>query len=367
MLLRARFLIEEVLHMRIIITTVGTSLLTNYQKAARENDPTDQALANYLHHTAAEQACAETNSLHRLLVLDDGIVFLHSTTNDGSRCADCLARHFRNRGHDSRAMVIPDLSYQESRFKMRGLRSLVCKIIEIIDTERSRGHEVVINATGGFKAEIAYATLIGLLFDVPVYYIHEAFWEIIAMPPVPISWDYRLIADHDEFFDWLDADVRPTPEVDVRLKALPGEASADARFLLVEEEGYTYLSPVGEVFVAAYRARASAFATVPVLLSEKAWRTLGAAAPDERRIMETALRKLRDPLLRRSGSAQKINSDCLVYPTGHRPERIFYFEGEDAQAYVCDIATMHDAYERMLKGGVWRKDFGGFREYFVGA
>ncbi len=34
--------------MRTIITTVGTSLLTNFQKDSRGNHPTDQALANYL-------------------------------------------------------------------------------------------------------------------------------------------------------------------------------------------------------------------------------------------------------------------------------------------------------------------------------
>jgi len=72
---------------------------------------------------------------------------------------------------------------------MRGLRSLVATLISLIRKERAGGREVLVNATGGFKAEIAYATLVGLLFDVPVYYIHEAFQDIIEMPPTPIGWD----------------------------------------------------------------------------------------------------------------------------------------------------------------------------------
>jgi len=119
--------------MRTIITTVGTSLLTNFRKAIEGSEPTELALANYLRHTPAEQASAETNSLNRLLSEDDSIIFLHSTTDEGRLCADCLARHFSSMDYGSSSIVIPDLSYQESRFKMRGLRSLVSKIIECIN------------------------------------------------------------------------------------------------------------------------------------------------------------------------------------------------------------------------------------------
>lgn len=52
---------------------------------------------------------------------------------------------------------------------MRGLRSLVATLIDQIRQEKKQVREVLINATGGFNAEIAYATLVGLLFDVPVY------------------------------------------------------------------------------------------------------------------------------------------------------------------------------------------------------
>ena len=80
-----------------------------------------------------------------------------------------------------------------------GLKSLVNMLIDEIRLAQAQGMETVINATGGFKAEIAYATLVGLLFKVSVYYIHEIFQDVITMPVTPIDWDYSLLAEYKEF------------------------------------------------------------------------------------------------------------------------------------------------------------------------
>lgn len=147
--------------------------------------------------------------------------------------------------------MVPHLTYAEKQFKMRGLRSLVGTIVELVEHEKKAGNEVAINATGGFKAEIAYATLIGLLYDIPVYYIHDAFKEIIDLPPAPIQWDLSLLDTYHDFFRWIASDLRPTLDVDQRLRSLPPEVHV----LLTEEEGYTFLSPVGEVVYRAWAYR----------------------------------------------------------------------------------------------------------------
>jgi putative CRISPR-associated protein (TIGR02619 family) len=134
--------------MRTILTTVGTSLLSNAAKQLnkKQEELTDEELANYLRMTDPVQATAETNSLSRLLWEGDHIVFLHSDTLEGERCARLLSRHYGRNGYKAEMKRVPDLNYQESRFKMRGLRSLVAALIEQIEEEREKGREVIINA-----------------------------------------------------------------------------------------------------------------------------------------------------------------------------------------------------------------------------
>jgi len=237
--------------MRTIITTVGTSLLQNAKRDLQAESPSTERLKAYLRQTDPVKASAETNSLSRMLAEGDKVVFLHSETEEGRNCAEALARFYEEEGFRSELVMIPHLTYAEKQFKMRGLRSLVGTIVELVEREKVAGNDVAINATGGFKAEIAYATLIGLLYDIPVYYIHDAFKEIVDLPPAPIEWDLSLLEAHHDFFRWIASDLRQTRDADHRLRGLPSEI----RLLLTEEEGYTFLSPVGEVIYRAWEYR----------------------------------------------------------------------------------------------------------------
>ena len=342
--------------MRTILVTVGASLLTNARRDLGKQELNIQEIADYLRRTPPEQASAETNSLSRILQEGDKIIFLHSQTHEGRFCAKALEQHYQKQGYLAEVCEIPDLTYAESRFKMRGLRSLVATLIERIRRERQAQREVLINATGGFKAEIAYATVVGLLFDVPVYYIHEAFRDIIQMPPTPISWDYSLLADHDEFFEWLSADFRSSAEVDGRLRGLP--RAEEVHLLLAEEDGFTFLSPTGEAFYEAYRTRLEHARGTPIWLSEAAWQVYQRAEQPVRFLFDRALAKLRLPELRKNGSDQVRGSDCLVFPKGHRDERVFYFEDEVGQVYVCELTRHSDgSYERAIQMGVKRVNY----------
>lgn len=348
--------------MRTILITVGTSLLTNAQRHWQKQELSDQEIANYLSRTDPIRASAEKNSLSRLLREGDKLIFLHSQTEEGKFCADSLRRYYENQGYRSESQEIPDLTYTESRFKMRGLRSLVATLIERIRQERQAQREVLINATGGFKAEIAYATVVGLLFDVPVYYIHEAFRDIIQMPPTPIGWDYSLIAEHEEFFEWLNADLHSTNEVDNRLRGLP--RAEEVHLLLVEEEGFTFLSPTGEAFYEAYKARLEQVQGTPIWLSKVAWQTYRQAEASVQALFDRALAKLRLPELRKSRSDHVRNSDCLVFPKGHRDERVFYFENEEGEVYVCELTRHSDkSYEQAIQRGVKRDSYTGWKPY----
>jgi len=345
---------------RTIISTVGTSLIGNAGRELGADKARDKAaLVRYLQTAAPQSASAETNALSRIIREGDKLIFLHSQTDEGRLCAEALCGHYHKDGYKAVALEVQDLAYTESRFKMRGLRSLVAAMIRAINTERASGSEVIINATGGFKAEIAYATLVGLLFDVPVYYIHEAFKDIIAMPPTPIAWDMRLIDEHEDFFDWITRDMRTVQEADHRRKYLP----PDMNLLLEEEDGFCMLSPTGEAFYEAFRSHVEALPEGAVLLSSAARKTLTQTDPSTLAVMRRTLRKLASPVLRRGGSDQVNASDCMVYPKGHRRERVFYYERE-GKVYVCELAGHEDqSYERLMDKGVYRNDYRDFEAY----
>ena len=343
--------------MRTLLTTVGASLLTNAARTLRKepNQLTDQELANYLRTTPAAHASAETNSLSRLLKRGDQIIFLHSDTPEGERCARLLANYYHKEGYQAKVERIPDLQYQESRFKMRGLRALVALLCRLIQDERARGVDVIINATGGFKAEIAYATLVGLLFRVPVHYIHELFREIVEMPPVPVSWDYALMADHEDFFEWLEADLRSPEEVARQLKALRDDVRRDIQMLLVEEDGFIVLSPAGKAFYEAFRERMREVKPTIVWLSSQAYERYARLTTKERCEVDEYLRRLRLPEWRIKNAHHPKGTDCVVVPRGRVNWRLLYYE-DGGKIYVVELAK-HDEYERLLAEGVWREKY----------
>ena len=343
--------------MRTILTTVGISLLSPH-KHDGETLNYDQ-LINYLREADPVAASAETHSLSHILKKEDRIIFLHSETKNGELCAKALSWYYKYQKYNATIEKIPNLTYAESSFKVKGLRSFVSTMIELV-REHKATSEVLINATGGFKAEMAYANLIGLLFDVPVFYIYEAFQDIIMMPSPPIGWDYSLLANYEEFFEWIDDDYRKTSEVNKWLQNLPEEV----RFLLEEEDEFTSLSPTGEVFFEAFRARQASYSSIPIWLSSKAEETYKKSDATTQQLFDRTLRKLRDPQLRNGGSGQVPNCDCLVYPRGNRRERLFWFEGEAENPHVCELASHTDeSYENLIDRGVKKSTYNDFQEW----
>jgi hypothetical protein len=106
---------------------------------------------------------------------------------------------------------------------------------------------------------------------------------------------------------------------------------------------------------------------VPILLSASARQTYDVAEPSLRHLFDRTLRKLRLRELRISHSDRVRQSDCLVFPKGHRPERVFFFDGEDGSVRVCELAHHGDeSYERLIDRGVRRDDYHGFQAWHEG-
>lgn len=242
---------------RLLITTVGTSLLTNRDNRpwagwnGRAGDPLpDEAEVDQWLATASPvTASAETNTLHSLdIQTADRACFLHSDTPEGRFCSERLKHFYETvvRCREVTGRSLTALGYEHASFSQRGLKVLVEEVIAAVGRARSRSLEPVFCATGGFKAEIAFLNLIGALLAVEVYYIHEQFRQIVRLPRLPLAWDADWMLQRRRFFEWIDEEPRPHREVVSWLQADP-----DLQPLIEHSDEGSYLNAAGDLLFRA--------------------------------------------------------------------------------------------------------------------
>jgi putative CRISPR-associated protein (TIGR02619 family) len=263
----------------ILICTVGTSLFRPNLEGLKK-DLTDGKIRDDLkplaqayqrrdwpavaHELAelspSERTCgAEINSIASMIdkeyvPADCGLFFLHSDTDDGRSIAAILKNYYQSKGHAPvETIEVPDLQDQEpKRFRTKGLRNLARKICGVI-RERSAA-ACAINATGGYKAQIAIGVLLGQAIGVPVFYKHEQFSEIIAFPPMPVALDFEV---------WMRAsgmlyDLERTSEpLSAAIYADEWDEKYESLIERVRIDGVDYLelSPTGQIFHETFRER----------------------------------------------------------------------------------------------------------------
>jgi putative CRISPR-associated protein (TIGR02619 family) len=200
---------------------------------------------------------AEINSIHDLIergycAKDMALVFCHSATPDGEQIATILETYYHLQGYKVDLKNIEDLQDSNPKlFKSKGLRNLTKTISQVIWEQGSQ--YCAINATGGYKAQIAIAVLMGQALGVPVYYKHEQFSEIIEFPPMPVSLDFGLWLEKSGLLTALDCpdmvnqkDVED--DLDERVEALINRE-------IIDGTTYLELSPTGQIFHETFKGR----------------------------------------------------------------------------------------------------------------
>ncbi len=248
-----------------LICTVGTSLLGNMERS--EDDQLQKSIKNQNPTMAAKRLAlfdptdrilgAEVNSVHSIwdqnyLSKKKNLHLLRSDTDSGDFVSQVLEQYFQT-GPISFEQVnrtrVQGLTDQDpEQFRREGLRSLVRQIAEIVN--RTGHNRIIINATGGYKAQISFAGMIGQALEIPVCYMFEGFNKVIELPPQPISLDFTFWMDHVDTFFTLsqdNADQDPTQD-DPRFASLVESEDIDGTTLLT-------LSPVGQLFHESFRYR----------------------------------------------------------------------------------------------------------------
>jgi len=265
---------------QILLCTVGTSLFaSNLDGLVRKlNDgsiddrlkPLAEAyrdrnwndLADHLGELSpSERMCgAEINSLHSLLqhhyaVSNAGVYFFYSATPAGRDTAKVLVRYYEQHGHAPVVGVeVVDLQDEDpKRFRTKGLRNLARELCRVV---RERGPSAcAINATGGYKAQIAIAVMLGQAIGIPIYYMHERFSEIIAFPPMPVSLDVEVWMRASGLLNVLARELNPVRRDSIEIDELDEKIEALIERVDIEGVEYLELSPTGQIFHESFRQR----------------------------------------------------------------------------------------------------------------
>ena len=259
-----------------LLCTIGTSLLyPNLSNLIKEEqtDPTRAALAQaytdknwpevatYLRKIdPTERLCgAEINSVTDLLaqqIVERGSLHLfHSETDDGKAIAEILKAYFTQDRWRVEIHCVRGLRDDDPNlFRTQGLRNLAKLFGEQVREARQNYTPCAINATGGYKAQIAIAILMGQALDIPVYYKHERFDAIIPFPPMPVALDFSLWQRASGMFMMLSRFNACEPwehfaeDWDERFEPLVNRVK-------IESKDYLELSATGQIFHETFRAR----------------------------------------------------------------------------------------------------------------
>lgn len=180
------------------------------------------------------------------------LYLLASDTEDGDSVGKVLREYYAHpqnpwkweRVESRRIIGLQDSDPQ--RFEKEGLRNLVKEIGTIAG--RHGSNALLINATGGYKAQISFAGLIGQALQIPVCYQFEDFSEVIVLPPQPVSLDMNFWLEHVQLFYELaenEGDAQETTQ-EPRFDPLVDEITVDGQ----QVRG---LSAIGQLFHETFR------------------------------------------------------------------------------------------------------------------
>ncbi len=155
-----------------------------------------RALLNYL-RGGPESASAELNAFLKYVSLSGhappgevGFLTYSTDTGTGYLCAKLIHEYLVGEGYAAltpEPVRVEGLGTSEESLD-DGLTNLVDKVVGVIRGAVREGVKVYVNATAGFKPETTFLTLAAALAGATaVYYVHEAFRDVVELPLPPLT------------------------------------------------------------------------------------------------------------------------------------------------------------------------------------
>jgi putative CRISPR-associated protein (TIGR02619 family) len=216
---------------RLVISTVGTSVLTNqidrdidengcYEKLQQTANYTDNEIQHYpeieqiiseLKERAEQElssnntdkirkASAELNGIYGLYneQIEQGIPDMHllvtTDTAQGRVSAEVVESFLKSKGLTNISThAQPGLSTASSDIFVEGMAKLIPSMQEIIKECKNRRYTICFNLVGGFKALQGYFNTIGMFYADEIIYVFEGSNQLIKIPKLPVKVDVSEI------------------------------------------------------------------------------------------------------------------------------------------------------------------------------
>lgn len=335
--------------MKRVITTVGTSLITNYlennndiqshynsiqnkpyskyNEEKKRVEKIKKSLLNFAKNS--NDSCAELTSINKLQEkYGEIVVYLIATdTIESVLVCELLSEILENIKFNPQHDVISDLQIEKYELFKEGLSNLINRLYGIASNYYD---DLVLNMTGGYKAVIPYLTIFGQVNSIPLYYIFENSNSLISIPKIPISIEEELFDKYWKEFQQLSKD-----EI-IEKNTLSYQFLTEIESLLEIDDSLVSLNPLGNILWKRYRDKFFIFYAPQNILEviEK--------QSDISRILETKFWQE----TRESKTEQKDGH--LVYDDGKNVNRIFYFVEDDAIYIYKTFNSNHDEYEKYI-------------------
>ncbi|MBW4676373.1 MAG: putative CRISPR-associated protein [Desmonostoc geniculatum HA4340-LM1] len=215
---------------RLVISTVGTSLLTNqidrefeeswYMSLRDTANCSLEEIVKYhedvkeiiqtLKERAEEklngdidefrEASAELNGIYGLYEEEiergkpDTHLLVTTDTAQGLTTAELVERFLKNQGlTNTSTYYTPGFSLNESATFAEGIANLFSYIKDVILSCKQKQYTVCFNLVGSFKAIQGYFNTIGMFYADEIIYVFEGYKEIIKIPKLPVQVDKSII------------------------------------------------------------------------------------------------------------------------------------------------------------------------------
>lgn len=342
------------------ILTTGTSISAGIRFEGRsDEDRYKKAIASRIEDCRKEnpddlnfrrKISAEINALSRYpLASGDHVFLLHTETGDGEICALMLGKLVGEEFKQVRVTLkrITGLQVRDAKvFRSQGVDSLFRFANQIVEERRLADPKGIIriNVSGGFKSVVPYMTLFGVIQRIPIDYIFEQSNEMITLPPVPVDFDYDMIAKARDALIFIKAQgAVALDDFFNRISGLHHSERDRFECLLEHDGGEVTLSTFGQLLSETLDLQK---ASTEVRIGPDARKALANASGAVRQQYEAMLWRCQDALWRNIHHHGFVGTDLSVFKPGRTGERMAcHIKG--STVFVCEL-LQHDEYERKL-------------------